>query len=58
MGANPKQALGLLLFLAAFVLIAAGVAGGGVLWIVVGLALLAASAAVFIKAKPLEHIDG
>jgi hypothetical protein len=48
MGANPKQALGLLLFLAAFVLIAAGVAGGGVLWIVVGLALLAASAAVFI----------
>ena len=58
MGANPKQAFGLLLFLVAFVLIAACGAGYGVLWFVVGLALLAASAAVFIKAKPLEHIDG
>ena len=57
MGANPKQAFGLLLFLVAFVLIAACMAGCGVLWFVIGLALLAASAAVFIKAKPLEHID-
>ncbi|MCX6627888.1 MAG: hypothetical protein NTW28_09695 [Candidatus Solibacter sp.] len=58
MGSNPKQALGLVLFLIGWVLIAAGAAmDGSVLLIVAGIALLAGSAAVLIKAKPLEHIE-
>lgn len=58
MGANPKQALGLVLFLVGWTLIAAGIAmDGSVMLIVAGLALLAGSAAVLIKAKPLEHIE-
>lgn len=58
MGANPKQALGLVLFLVGWVAVAAGAAmDGAILWIAVGIALLVASAAVLIKAKPLEHIE-
>jgi hypothetical protein len=58
MGANPKQAIGLLLFFLGWVAIAAGAAmDGAVLWIAIGLALLAGSAVVLIKAKPLEHIE-
>jgi hypothetical protein len=30
---------------------------GSVLWIVIGIALLAGAAVVLIKAKPLEHIE-
>jgi hypothetical protein len=29
--------------------------GGSILWIVIGLALLGVSAAVFLKCKPWEH---
>ena len=58
MGANSKQALGLVLFFIGWVSIAAGAAqGGSVLWIGIGIALLAGAAAVLIKAKPLEHIE-
>jgi hypothetical protein len=59
MGANPKQALAFLLFLIAFTIIAEGLfLGGNVLLLLVGLAFLGVSLAVFLKAKPLEHIDG
>ncbi len=56
MGANRTQAVGVSLFFAAFVLIAAGMAAGGsVLIILLGLVLLAVSFALFVKAKPWEH---
>lgn len=59
MGANPTQALAFLLFLVAFVFIGAALfSGGSVLFFVIGLALIGASVALFLKAKPLEHIDG
>ena len=57
MGSNPKQALGLVLFLVAFTVIAAGMAGGGIMVLLIGLVLLAASLGVLLKAKPLEHLD-
>jgi len=45
MGANPKQASGLLFFLLAFVLIAAGLAmSGNLLLILIGIVLLGVSA--------------
>ncbi|PYT21361.1 MAG: hypothetical protein DMG58_32375 [Acidobacteria bacterium] len=56
MGANPKQASGLLFFLLAFVLIAAGLAmSGNLLLILIGIVLLGVSAMIFLKAKPLEN---
>ena len=55
MGANRTQAVGVSLFLIAFVLIAGGAVGGGVLLFIAGLAVLAGSAVVFMKAKPLEE---
>lgn len=59
MGANPTQALAFLLFLVAFVFIGAALfSGGSVLFFVIGLASIGASIALFLKAKPLEHIDG
>ena len=59
MGANPTQAQGIVLFLLAFVLIAAGLASGGsILYIVIGLALLAGSCGLFMKCKPWENREG
>ena len=59
MGANPTQAQGVLLFLLGFVVIAAGLAdGGNILYIVIGLALLAAACGLFMKCKPWEHREG
>jgi hypothetical protein len=56
MGANSTQALGVTLFLIAFVIIAAAMAAGGsILLLVTGLAVLMGSAAVFMKAKPWEN---
>lgn len=56
MGANPMQASGVLLFLLAFVMIAAGVAAGARLALMfAGAALLAVSAVVLAKAKPREE---
>jgi len=56
MGAHSKQAVAVATFVIAFVLIAAGIAtGGSVLLILLGLVALAASAGVFTKIKPLEH---
>ena len=56
MGANPTQAQGLILFIIAFVLLAGGFAtGGGMLYILGGVALLVVSSALFIKCKPWEN---
>ena len=56
MGANSTQAQALVLFVLAFVFIAAGLAANiGFLYIVIGLALLGASAALFLKCKPWEN---
>ena len=58
MGSNPKQALGLVLFLAGWTVVAAGFAmDSSIMLVVVGLALVAGSIAVLIKVKPLEHIE-
>jgi hypothetical protein len=56
MGANRTQAVAVASFLAAFVLIAGGMAAGGNLWLILfGLVLLGVSCAVFLRAKPWEH---
>ena len=56
MGANPTQAQGIDLFLIAFILLAGGfAAGGSVMYILGGLALLAVSCGVFLKCKPWEQ---
>ena len=56
MGANRTQAVGVSGFLAAFVVIAAGMAAGGSLsLILLGLVLLGGAFALFLRAKPWEH---
>jgi hypothetical protein len=55
MGANPTQAIGITLFLIAFVLLAGAMAGGGILCLVGFLLLLGISVATFMKAKPWEN---
>lgn len=58
MGANKTQALGVTVFLTAFVIVAAGMAtGGNVLLILLGLALLGMSFVPFLRAKPWEHME-
>jgi len=56
MGANPTQAQGITLFLIAFTLIATGfAAGGSVMYLLGGVALLVVACAIFMKCKPWEH---
>ena len=56
MGANATQAQALVLFLIAFVFFAGGLAANiGYLYIVIGLACLGASIALFLKCKPWEN---
>ena len=55
MGANTTQAGGVLIFLVAFVLLAAGLAGGRTVLLLVGLLVLGVSAALFLRCKPWEH---
>jgi hypothetical protein len=58
MGANPTQAQGVVLFLIAFVLIAAGFAADiSFLYLLLGLVTLAASIVLFLKCKPWEHTE-
>ena len=57
MGANTTQAAGLLVFLLAFTCLAAGLAGGGFILLVLAVAMLAGSAFLFMKCKPWEHQD-
>lgn len=54
MGSNSTQAVGVVTFLVAFVLIAAGAASEGLLLFILGIIVLAASAAIFMRAKPWE----
>jgi len=57
MGANPTQALAIVLFLAAAVIFSAGLyVGTSVILLLLGLVIFIASVAVFRKAKPLENI--
>jgi hypothetical protein len=55
MGANPTQAVGITLFLIAFVLLAGALAGGGILYFLGFLVSLGISIAMFMKAKPWEN---
>jgi hypothetical protein len=55
MGANSTQALAILVFLLGFVGIAGSMAGGGFLYAILGLALIAVSVYLFLKCKPWEH---
>jgi hypothetical protein len=56
MGANPTQALGVVLFLIAFTLIAIGLAADiSVIAILGGVVALAASIGLFLKCKPWEY---
>jgi hypothetical protein len=55
MGANPTQAYGAALFMIALTLISVGLAQNvGVIWVLLGLAALAASIVTFLKCKPWE----
>lgn len=58
MGANPTQARGVLMFLVAFVLLAAGLAGGRMILLLGALVGLGVSAAIFLRCKPWEHSGG
>jgi len=56
MGANPTQAQAIVLFLVAFTLIAVGLAADvSLISLLLGLALLAGSIALFVKCKLWEH---
>ena len=56
MGANPTQAQAFLIFLIGFVLTTAGFAvGGNFILILLSVALLVGSTAMFLKCKPWEQ---
>jgi len=56
MGANPTQALGTVLFLVGFTLIAAALAADmNIIALLLGLASVAGSTVLFLKCKPWEH---
>jgi hypothetical protein len=58
MGANSLQALGVTILFVAFVLLAVSFAlGGSVVLTLLAVVGIAASVAVFLKAKPLEHLE-
>lgn len=57
MGSNPTQAVGITIFLVAFTTIAAGLAMGSILLLLLGLVLLGVSCGVFLKCKPWEHAE-
>jgi hypothetical protein len=57
MGANPKQAMGVVAFLLAFAALAGGMAGGGAVLFLLAAALLATSIVIFLKCKPLEEAE-
>jgi len=56
MGANPTQALGVLLFIVAMLLLAGGLAAGGSALLLAGaLIAFAFACVVFQRCKPWEH---
>jgi hypothetical protein len=54
MGSNSTQAVSLLLFLVAFVLLAGAFAGGGVILAIAAIVLLGIACFLFAKCKPWE----
>jgi hypothetical protein len=54
MGANSTQGTGIAVFLAGFTLLSAGIAGGGVIFDLLGLAVILAACGLFHKCKPWE----
>ena len=58
MGSNSTQGVGVMLFLTAFTFVSWGLfADGNFLYLGIGLVGLAASFALFVKAKPWEHMS-
>jgi hypothetical protein len=57
MGANSTQAAGVAVFLTGFTVLAAGIAGGGVVLDLLGLVVVAVSLGLFKKAKPREEAE-
>lgn len=55
MGANPTQAIAVLLMLIAFTLLAGAFAGGGIILAVSALVVLGISSFFFMKCKPWEN---
>jgi O-antigen/teichoic acid export membrane protein len=55
MGANPTQAVGILILLVGFTLLAGAFAGGGVILAIGALVLLGIACYFFLKCKPWEH---
>jgi len=55
MGSNSTQAIAIVLFLIAFVLMAGAFAGGGIIYAVGAVVLLGASVFFFLKCKPWDH---
>lgn len=59
MGANSTQAAGVLIFLLAFVILAAAMAAGGNLFLILtAVAALAVAAGIFLRAKSWEREEG
>jgi hypothetical protein len=58
MGANPTQALALLVFLVGSILLAAGLrVGGSIPLIIVGIVVTAASIPIFLMAKRIQTAE-
>ena len=55
MGSHSKQALGITVFLLAFVALSAGIAGGGIVLYLAFLVLLGVSIALMRKCKSMEE---
>jgi hypothetical protein len=57
MGANSTQAVGVTIFLLGFTALPVGIATGKVIYYLLAVALVAVSAGIFLKCKPLEHAE-
>ena len=58
MGANATQGIAILLFLVGFTFLGAAMfAEGSILYVLLFLAFVGASVALFLKAKPLENAE-
>ena len=57
MGANTTQAAAITAFLAGLTVLCGGLAGGGILLVLIGLVLVAVSCGLFLKAKPWEQAE-
>ena len=55
MGSHGKQAIGITVFLLAFVALSAGIAGGGMLLYLAFIVLLGMSIALMMKCKSIEE---